>query len=336
MPLWPAALLLLSATAFADQAQDALCRLAGGSCDKVRAKVAAVPGALVATAKLPISPECPQAAAQQLAQASERAADAASSCLNRLNPAMSGKIQKALARNKLRLLCGDETGTEGGRIERYQDGSVDLVLPLKTHAIQYPLDARIFHELIHAVDPGAQYIVSAQVHARPGSPDAVYGCQFACFGGVGTDEVDRLRNYQSQGSVSIPELEDYSCAGKADQRECPTLRRYAYLCKLGKPMIDEEALRKVRAKDLPACLVEKLMNDCPDKACVTLRGRFEASSSESGGKPPPEMLKYMLDVGGALGAALGPDQDESGLATPDAKALFKSAKARGYHKACMR
>lgn len=128
-------------------------------------------------------------------------------------------------REGVRFRCGS-----GGTAGHAMPGSNEITLGFRgTSADDYLLQTRAFHELLHAIDDDAAMTPHSHEH-RPGFPDPVYSCQYACFGGFG-DTRDRFHN--NQGS-RIPASRKLKCHANDDDSDCQLRAKYAYVCETGK------------------------------------------------------------------------------------------------------
>jgi hypothetical protein len=274
--------------------------MAGGGAEEAVPAITAAEA--VPTAEIPIE-ACPAdfgaTAAEMTARLAEKTREAVrmvDSCLPGLNKTMAKDIRRALKAKKVKILCGDSSGLDGGLTEHAGDGKAAITIYMRARGTQFPLAARVFHELIHAVDPGGKYVLSAKMHARSGFPDPVYGCQFACFQSIGSEDIDRLNNFQRTNGIVIPPLESYDCKGP----DCPYLKQHAYLCSTGKPMAGADTLDAAAEQKASSCIVEGLLNECALKACKDFRATVEEATEKTGGDLTPEMGKVLTGLGKRL------------------------------------
>ena len=247
--------------------------------------------------------------------------------LSGLNNDMARKILAKIKAKKIRVACGVSSGLDGGQTEFEAGGKVKITIYMAARQDQYSLEARIFHELIHAVDPDNKYILSAAMHSRDGFPDPVYGCQFALFNGVGADEIDRVNNYERSNGLTIPQLESYSCQGG----DCATLRKYAYLCSSGKPLASGTTLDAASAQKAVECIMDGILNKCELKACADLRAKADAEMERNNGNLPSALRKELKATGGRLYQAGLEKKKPSELEEGD-RELYKAAFKAGFLK----
>lgn len=282
------------------------------------------------------------------------------SCLAGLNGEMTGKIKEGIDHDRFEFVCGDAVDTEGGRTEHEVDpvtgALVSATITIRMKAApsasgppiaQSSPEARVFHELIHAVDPAGRYILGAGEHKERGFPDAVYGCHFACYKDMTSEDVKVLDVYErSHGDVpeQAPCSEDKENDGNT---ACSALQKYRYLCRTGKPYMDAADLRATRVRQLPTCVIEKLINECRDVACLSLRQKVEDDAARADamakalgqpitGRPSGTTLASLSQQGQRLAAAWKGD-DVSALSADDL-GLYQAAKRgqRSLFDACLK
>lgn len=307
----------------------------------------AVPGSCLAAGKIkPYSfKDCEEAPKARLEAAVDKAVEKVQGCLKGLNSGIAGKIVRKLKRKKIHFVCGDQGGTEGGRVEFYQNGAADVIMSMqrKRGIISYPLEQRVFHELIHAVDPQGNLLLSAKAHARAGFPDPVYGCQFACYPeAVGTDEMDRLYNYQRHNSLVIPEDKSYSCDEEGTgKHECATLRKHAHLCRTGEPYATRSMKDEAKLKELPGCLIEKCLNECGARVCKKLVKGVSDVMEANGGAIPRSWREKLLSMGQNIAAVLitedrAKKREYLSSLNEDETKLYRVIRRKRYYQACMK
>ncbi|HNW43248.1 MAG TPA: hypothetical protein PKI19_02015 [Elusimicrobiales bacterium] len=250
------------------------------------------------------------------------------SALPALNKALARKILLKIKAKKIRVLCGESSGLDGGKTEHEAGGAVNITMYLKAGGSQYPLADRIFHEFIHAADPDGKLILSAAMHARAGFPDPVYGCQFGVFRNIGTDEIDRLGNYERSQGLTIPELDSYACAG----RDCAQLRKYAYLCSTGKPLAGAATLDKAAEQKGAACVMDGILNNCELAACSGFRAKVDEEMERSGGSLTAELGGRLKAAGARLYRAALAEKKPSQLEQPEDRPLYIAAFKAGFLK----
>lgn len=197
-------------------------------------------------------------------------------CLAGVNPGIAKKIGANF--KKFVFHCGRwssgtgattvHTVNEKGRLKR-----VDITYNFGAGGTQYLGPARIYHELIHAIDvpegPGSKHpdgrlVTTTKQHAKAGFPDAVYGCHFACDQGrMGDDENKMIGNVMDalkSDGVDIHKDKDFKCSWPD---KCGVVEFYAGVCRKGEPLLPESWKNEARRKDRPKCLLEVMLNACP-------------------------------------------------------------------------
>lgn len=277
--------------------------------------------------------DCPEDAEKGLQAEGQKALAKVASCLKALNPALAAKISDGVGRKKIRLACGQAQGSEGGRTEHNRDGSADVIAPAGAPGALDAWDARIFHELIHASDPKGALIISEAEHKR-GAADVVYGCHFACYRQFSQHEAGRMWRYEEDYGIKIPQYQGFSCESIPAQLQwkCEALRQYAALCQNGKLFTTKDAARSIREKNLPTCLVEKLLNSCQTGPCKKLRAEVEQATKKNGGTMPSATYYRLTGLGKSLASA----KDPSELETEEAKSFYATAKSKGYYASCLK
>ena len=272
------------------------------------------------------------------------------SCLQSLNPKMAADI--AAHFSKFDFACGQEPSGAGGRTTHEVDGrgrllAAHITLTMRSRLVQYTKEARLFHEMIHAVDPPAggqakanrdgRYVISAARHAVAGFPDPVYGCQFACYGGIGEDEGKQMTRYVrllKEDGLDIPESrKDFPCEGEA----CLHVKRYAYLCETGKPVVSKAILARDRKANLPTCVAEGLLNACgkaddascasrtpPKGALCALRCETLLDAAANEGRLSGAVADKMFALGARLAEAA--ENEGASLSGEDAKVYAESGR----------
>ncbi len=279
------------------------------------------------------------------------------SCLSGFNPKLAAKIKAEF--HKFKFVCDQETRAHGGTtthdVENGKLVSAEIKLTMRSRLVQYGRQARLFHEMIHAVDLPARdqsaltgrdgkLIVSAQRHASAGFPDPVYGCQFACYPqGIGEDEGKAVKRWSQALAADGLELESNpkkqvelgEDAGPYAQLYAPT---YAKLCESGKPVVSETLLEADRAANRPTCIAEKLANACSEPKCPAKKGDSlcslgcELSDDTAGGRGlSGKMADRLMKLGTALSAAI--PKSGKGLEGEEAE-FYADANAAGIIKAC--
>jgi hypothetical protein len=346
--------LILAAPLAADDSLSKLKSDAGK--DATAAAAASVPAAHGTVIAYPGCDEKQQARVQAAIDSALKMVD---SCLSGYN---KGKMAAAIKKNfnKFYFSCAPETRSSGGVTTHDADGqtlkAAHISLTMHTRLIQYSLPARVFHEMIHAIDLPAgnqsakenrdgHYILSASRHASPGFPDPVYGCQFACYGGVGEDERKAMTRYLTllaESNLDIPASDkNIACESYED---CDIRKRYAYLCDTAKPIAPNDLIAKDRKANRPTCIAEGLQNSCDaindEKNCpakpslgplCAVRCEILQGAAANGGSYPPELASKMLGLGQRLSDAY--DNNGEGLSDDDAK-VYAAAKRKGLLKSC--
>lgn len=286
------------------------------------------------------------------------------SCLAGFNPKMAAEIAKQFP--KFKFQCEQTPRSEGAVTDHETDAhgrltSATIKLTMHSRMVQYSREARLFHEMIHAIDPPSRdraaasgrdgrYIISASRHATAGFPDPVYGCQFSCYpDGIGEDEGKEITRYNrllssSAGGLKLPEgKKPVDCPAGAQY--CALYApNYAGLCETGKPVFPSDLVAKDRVANRPTCLIEALVNSCPAAdgvACASAKppsGPLCALTCETvlaqeanGGRMPRKTADRLYAIGGKLSAAI--DDGGAGLEGDD-KALYAAAQRKGFLAAC--
>lgn len=263
----------------------------------------------------------------------------------------------------------DERGSGG--VTTHDGGKASISMTMHSRLVQYSMSARVFHEMIHAVDQGStnlaaksgrdgKYIVSQEMHNNLGYPDPVYGCQFACYGGVGDDERKAVARYNRQlveaggegSEIPLYDGKKFKCPAdqpdccKKDDPYCGELLTYAGLCDLGEPYEPKGAGEKIaaaaRKRGASKCIAEQMINGC---AAVDDAKQCPAKSKDPMCPIKCEILTGKDPRGGyasnVIGKMLGMGRrfadaypDGEGLSEED-KPLFAAAKKKGMLKACL-
>lgn len=358
------AFLLLPVVAFADpQAVEDLKSQAGGAAVARSGEVAAPEGKPVDEgSELKVSlMECVGDQQARVEKAIRGAREKVDSCLAGLNPAMAAEIGRQY--HKFKFYCAQDPSGAGGVTTHDVDGrnrlaAAHIRLTMRSRLIQYSMEARAFHEMIHAIDVPAsnqaaktgrdgKFIISASRHATPGFPDPVYGCQFACYGGIGEDEAKAMTRYSrllAESGLEIPESEKDIPCGDANSYECLYVKKYARLCETGRPVATADIVEKDRAANRPACVAEGLANACDaadDAACASkkpptgalcgLRCEILLETAANGGRMPGRTADRLFAIGAAVAGAI--DGGGAGLEGENA-AFYAAAERRGLIKAC--
>lgn len=359
------ALLSLPVCAFAGEprAIDDLKGQAGGAAAAGSAGAAVPEGKLLdAGSELKISlSECAGDQQARVEKAIRGAREKVDSCLAGFNPKMAAEIGRQF--HKFKFYCNQEPSGAGGVTTHDVDGKNRLAaahirLTMRSRLIQYSMEARVFHEMIHAIDVPAsnqaaktgrdgKFIISASRHATPGFPDPVYGCQFSCYGGIGEDEAKAMTRYSrllAESGLEIPESrKDIPCAD-ANSYECLYVKKYARLCETGKPVASADLLETDRAANRPLCIAEGLANACdaaddascgsqkpPKGALCGLRCEILLETAANGGRMPGKTADRLFSIGAAVAGAV--DGDGAGLEGENA-VFYSETKRKGLIKAC--
>lgn len=337
-------------------AQDSLSKLkaqAGADATAASGSVPAAQGKVIAY------PGCNEKQQARVQAAIDSALKMVDSCLSGYN---KGKMAAAIKKNfnKFDFSCSQETRASGGETSHDTDGqtlkAAHISLTMNSRLIQYSMPARVFHEMIHAIDlpstnqsakenRDGHYILSKSLHAAPGFPDPVYGCQFACYGGVGEDERKAMTRYLSllaDSGLDIPESDkDIACESYED---CGIRKRYAYLCDTAKPIAPKDLVAKDRKANRPTCIAERVADSCDAitdaKSCpakpsqgplCALHCEILQGAAANGGSYPPDLVRKMMGLGQRLSDAY--DSNGQGLSDDDAK-IYAAAKRTGLLKSC--
>lgn len=345
------------------QALEALKGQAGGASAAGSAAAAVPEGKLLdAGTELKISlSECVGEQQARVEKAIRGARETVDSCLAGFNPKMAADIGRQF--HKFKFYCNQEPSGAGGVTthdvdEKHRLAAAHIRLTMRSRLIQYSLEARAFHEMIHAIDVPAsnqaaktgrdgKFILSAARHATPGFPDPVYGCQFSCYGGIGEDEGKAMTRYSrllAESGLEIPESRKDVPCGDANSYECLYVKKYAYLCETGKPIVSAGLVEKDRAANRPLCIAEGLANACdeaddascasknpPKAALCGLRCEILLETAANGGRMPGKTADRLFQVGAAVAGAI--DGDGAGLEGENA-AFYAGAKRKGLIRDC--
>lgn len=283
-------------------------------------------------------------------QASMEAAIAAArkkvdDCLDGFNHRIAAEIQKNF--KKFTFSCHQETRAAGGNTdhELADDGSLKsaaISITMHSRLVQYSREARVFHEMIHAIDlpsrdraakkdRDGRLIISAERHASAGFPDPVYGCQFSCYPeGIGEDEGKQITRYnrllnESGEGLKLPEGKKKVDDGGNQYAQIygPT---YAGLCETGKPVAPKSLVAKDRELNRPVCIAEKILNGCdaPDEACASAHPpKGELCERRCAVLRDPKAADEVIAMGGRLASAL---DDGGANLDPADKKVFSAAK----------
>lgn len=280
------------------------------------------------------------------------------SCLSGINPKMASEISRLF--DKFRFSCYQEPRGAGGdtRHDLNAKGNVsgaDISITMRSRMIQYSKESRVFHEMIHAIDPPAtnqsaktnrdgHFIISAARHAKAGFPDAVYGCQFSCYPNeIGEDEAKVIRNY-NDSTANIPESTKDIPVDNASPYAKLHVKQYAYLCETGKPIAPKDLIDKDRAANMPTCVAEGLLNSCdaaddascksprpPRGALCGLRCETLIDEAANGGRISRRLIDKMFALGRRLADATangGADLSE------EDRVVYADAQKKGLIRAC--
>jgi hypothetical protein len=153
----------------------------------------------------------------------------------------------------------------------------DITFNFGAKGNQYPEPARVFHEMLHAIDtegyPGdahrdGRLLISAELHAHAGFPDPIYACHFSCYQGGMDDREDKqmtnLRRALDKEGKEKPPVVEVPCENPTGGTiNCATVSAYAGICQLGeKTPIPQSLLEEGRLEALPKCLQEQMLNGC--------------------------------------------------------------------------
>jgi hypothetical protein len=369
----------LAAPLRADNAADALKKQAGPDADPAKIKTPAQKGRALAL------DGCVQEKVtkggkvvdrdqdKEMRAAIDSAVTRLDSCLVRYHKGeMAAKIKKQL--KNFKFSCAQEVRSEGGVTTFADDGTPEISMTMHTSMGQYGLPARVFHEMIHAVDPPVTgkdkkttrlYVVSDDAHnSKPaGFPDPVYGCQFACWGSmygdrIGDDERKAIARYNGTlsdaGAKEIPMMdeaaftcpEDFPDCKDADNHKHGYLRQlltYAWLCQEARPYLPKEAKNPMQRRAAPICIAQQLINGCPQiddaKKCPAKKSQGALCSAKC-------EITQAMDAGtGAANTVIDKykglgkkftDAYPKGLATGDEdKPLYDAAKKAGLLAKCL-
>ncbi len=311
------------------------------------ADAAAAPTASVSAKEIPF-PGCDEKQQQRMRAAIDGAMKMVDSCLSTYN---KGVMARDIKRDfpKFRFSCAQEMRASGGETVREPTTgplkSADISMTMHTRMSQYSLEARVFHEMIHAVDgnPNQRYIVSPEFHKTAGFPDPVYGCQFTCYGGVYDDERKAMVRYLRQlgDGADIPASDrKVDCDNGQD---CGTLEKYVYLCDTAKPVVTKEVKAAAHKGGAPKCIAEGLLNGCDSindvKSCggavkgqlCAVRCKILQAQADNGGQFPDYIVNDMLGLGARLEGAT--QNDGKDLAA-DEKKLFDDRGTKKLIKSC--
>ncbi|MBI5211202.1 MAG: hypothetical protein HY927_14615 [Elusimicrobia bacterium] len=281
---------------------------------------------------LPPPVVCDQARdGDQVVAALNAALDKVDACLEGINPDLARRIRQGDRAGAFRLYCAAEAGTHGARTVHRASGGADIFINLRPggKAGQFPLEQRVFHELMHAVDPGDRYLISPEAHGRVGSPDAVYGCHFACYpGGMHDEDALEMRNH----GLAIPERAEQPCEGSSPLY-CAALRRYAHLCRAGRPHADAAQSDQRREANVPACVMDKILNACRAPACRSLQDEIRTLTDDGSVPIPQGRAAELLRMRRRIAAALE-GGDASGLDDPELP-LYEAARRSRYRERCL-
>lgn len=263
----------------------------------------------------------------------DRAAKTAETCLKDLNPKLAEKVLKRYA--GFEYACSDVLSFEGGDTKQLGGGRAKVTMAFKTSGLQYDFEARLFHELLHAVDPTYELIGNRDAHRRAGNPDVVYACQLACYpGGIGAQEIT-----MSQKAGSVPDtpkgydpkrrLDADSAYLMDDSEHRFAAETYASLCAGGKPASAQKSLDR-------ACLAQKIVNGCPKGEDAKFCGSDAAEASAycrvrcDAGGDEQKTVNAALDASTQIIAAL---KDKKGLSGEPASLLKQFLKDKSL-EAC--
>ena len=275
---------------------------------------------------------CTEQQQQTLERALDRAAKKAETCLKDLNPRLAEKVLKSYA--GFEYACSSELSFEGGDTKQLGGGRARVTMAFKTSGLQYDFEARLFHELLHAVDPAYALLGNREAHKRAGNTDVVYSCQLACYpGGI---EAQEIKMSQKAGSVGDTpkgydpkkQMDADSAYMMDDSEHRFAAETYASVCAGGKPAAAQKSLDK-------ACLAQKMVNGCPkadDKGFCDSDAADDSAYCRlrCGGKDMSAAVDAAMKASGEIVAAL---KDKKGLSGEPAS-LLKQLKADKSLEAC--
>ncbi len=359
----PLLALAVALPAAAQPTVDELKKQAGKDASAKTAGVAAPEGKAIEF-KLPPTPIAGCTADQQsgMEKAILAAREKVDTCLSGINPKMASEIAKQYS--KFKFSCYQESRGAGGDTQHETDGkghltAANISITMHSRLIQYSREARVFHEMIHAIDLPADnqaaktnrdghFIISAARHAKAGFPDPVYGCQFSCYpSDVGEDEGKVMNSYSrllKESNMEIPDSTKNIPGEDATPYSKLYLKKYAYLCETGKPIVPKDLVDKDRAANRPTCVAEGLLNACDaadDKSCASknppkgqlcaLRCETTLDIAANGGHLSGKQADKMFSLGKRLSDAS--DNGGADLSDED-KAVYADAQKKGLIKAC--
>lgn len=254
-------------------------------------------------------------------------------CLININRTMARAIQTLTQRGRVSIACEEVASSHGARTEHQPRGKVSIFVNLaSTSPDQKPISARLFHELIHAVDPQDRYLISPAAHNNAGFPDPVYGCQYACYGGVGAAEGDYVRTYARTNQITLAEYPDFPCAG-IPSHFCPVLRKYAQLCKTGLPPAIASPGDAQRRSQLPGCILGALVERCA-APCRDIQAKVRVlEAPETNSETRRATRQELLALASKLARALSLE-DPADL-TESERGLYRVAQRGHYYQTCL-
>lgn len=237
-----------------------------------------------------IATACSTREAAELREALVDVGRIAQSCLvdQRLNFGLAGRLRGALDRGEVTFQCRDAGGgVLGSTSVRDAGADVSVVTwPPRELADFFPGEHvfTVFHELIHAVDPGEERLLSSALHNLGFFPDGVYGCHLACLGSIPTEKArQRVLVYEAVAEADIPEKQGWPCRGAVD--ECRLVRKFAWLCENNGPFVNERVYQRIGLLEETYCVAAGARSECAAPECaaalenLTVGGRTQTPAA---------------------------------------------------------